>query len=65
MRLISLQHGDIEQAVGSDEELARRKEDHQRVMQEGLLKSYGLEFNKKWIRLLGVIKIQVCSRRRY
>lgn len=59
MRLISLQHGDIEQAVGSDEELARRKEDHQRVMQEGLLKSYGLEFNKKWIRLLGVIKIQL------
>lgn len=65
VKLISPQHGDIEQAVGSVEELTRREEDRQRAMQEGLLESYGLEFDKKWIRLLRVIRSQVCFLRRY
>lgn len=31
----------------------------QRAMEEGLLETHGLEFDKKWIRLLRVIKAQV------
>lgn len=40
-----------------------RREEWQNEMQEGLLTVHGLEFDKKWIRLLRVIKTQVrkCS----
>ena len=31
----------------------------QRAMEEGLLETHGLEFDKKWIRLVRVIKAQV------
>ncbi len=41
-----------------DEEAARREE-WQEAMQQGLLVVHGLEFDKKWIRLLRVIKTQV------
>ncbi|CAM9343551.1 unnamed protein product [Scytosiphon promiscuus] len=36
-----------------------RREDWQREMQQGLLTVHGLEFDKKWIRLLRVIKTQL------
>lgn len=47
--------------AGADEPGAEesRRENRQRAMQEGLLESHGLEFDKKWIRLLRVIKSQV------
>jgi len=41
-----------------DEEAARREE-WQEALQQGLLAVHGLEFDKKWIRLLRVIKTQV------
>lgn len=35
------------------------REERQEAMQQGLLGVQGLEFDKKWIRLLRVIKTQV------
>lgn len=43
---------------GDDE--AARREEWQDAMQQGLLTVEGLEFDKRWIRLLRVIKTQVC-----
>lgn len=40
-------------------EEAARREGRQEAMQQGLLGVHGLEFDKKWIRLLRVIKTQV------
>lgn len=48
--------GGVEDA-GADEE---SKEGLQHAMQEGLLTSHGLEFDKQWTRMLRVIKAQVC-----
>lgn len=39
---------------------AARREGWQNEMEQGLLAVIGLEFDKKWIRLLRVIKTQVC-----
>lgn len=41
-------------------EEAARREDWQDAMQQGLLTVEGLEFDKRWIRLLRVVKTQVC-----
>lgn len=39
-----------------------RQREHQRVMEEGLLDTHGLELDKSWIRMLRIIKSQVrCS----
>lgn len=38
---------------------AARRNEHERAMEEGLLESHGLELDKKWIRMLRVIKSQV------
>lgn len=53
--------GPAEGGAGDDAALeeAARREEWQEAMQRGLLGVHGLEFDKKWIRLLRVIKTQV------
>lgn len=53
---------DAEKGGDSAADAESRREEWQNQMQQGLLTVRGLEFDKKWIRLLRVIKTQVCQR---
>lgn len=52
-------HKDEGQTPEENKAIETRLGARQRAMEEGLLETHGLEFDKKWIRLLRVIKAQV------
>lgn len=48
-----------DQTTEENKAIETRLRARQRAMEEGLLETHGLEFDKKWIRLLRIIKAQV------